>query len=230
MKTATRIILAIALASPLSANEPCIKVHEDLEQADGSYSDLWRLTVEPQEGQLVLATFWIDVDEDLDTTGIPSARKVETIHYAPDGRHTEEVGYVKFTNDDRKAVDGFYYKKWIVSGFGQEIKFGPMFSLGGGGGSAKFEGGITPRHQSVRRRFRFANREENPTKKFRFVLSLETIEFDEAAAKAATAKTELPERKNEAWSVELPAKNQSVEQDGADQPATHSRQLKRVSC
>ncbi len=194
----------------------------DLEQADGSFSDLWRLTVEPQDGQLVLATFWIDVDEQLDTAGIPSARRVETIYYAPSGRHTETVGYVKFPNDEDRngVVDGFYYKKWIVSGFGQEIKFGPMFRLGGGGGSARVESEVPFRHQFVRRRFRFGDREENPTKKFRFVLSLETIEFDEGAAKAATAKVELPERKNRAWSVELPAKNQPVEQGGAGEPAT----------
>ncbi|BCX48560.1 hypothetical protein HAHE_24680 [Haloferula helveola] len=224
MKTATSIIFAFVLASPLSADEMCTRVHQDLEQADGSYSDLWRLTVEPQDGQLVLATFSIDVDEEPDTAGIPPGRRVETIHYAPSGRHTEKVGYVKFPNDeDRKGVDGFYYKKWIVSGFGQEIKFGPMFRLGGGGGSARVEGEVPFRHQSVRRRFRFGDREENPTKEFRFVLSLETIEFHEAAAKAATAKVELPERKDRSWSIELPARKQSAEPDGADQPAIRSK-------
>jgi len=179
MKTATSIILTIALASMLSANELCTKIHGGLEQADGSYSDLWRLTVEPQEGQLVLATFWIDVDEELDTTGIPRARKIETIHYAPDGLHAEKVECVEFPNEGRTAVDGLYYKKWIVSGFGKEIKFSldPMFRVVSAGGSFCFPGGITPPKQSARRRFRFADRKENPTKKFRFVLSLETIEF-----------------------------------------------------
>ena len=58
--------LAFALGSSLRAAEPIVKVHDFLELADGIYSTLWQFTVEPREKQLVIATFWIDVDQDLD--------------------------------------------------------------------------------------------------------------------------------------------------------------------
>ena len=220
MKIISILTLALALIASIDANELFTKVHTDKEEADGVFSDLWRLTIAPTDGQLVLATYWIDVDETLDTTGLPNSKKIETFYYVPGKLFSKDVGYAKVFNSERKIGDEQFYKKWTVSGFGQQVKLGPMVLEGSGGGSGKTKISAIKYHQSVRRRFRFVDQEEATTQKLVIGFQLETVEIDGARAKATKAGIKLPERQQKSWSITLPQETRRVEQDGADQPST----------
>ncbi len=218
MKIISILTLALALVTSIDANELSTKVHTDKEEADGVFSDLWRFSMKPLDEQLVLATFWIEVDEALDTTGLPDSQKIEMFHYISGGLLSKDVGYTKVFNTEREVGDERFYKEWTISGFGQELKLGPMILDGSGGGSANVK--VSTQQQSVRRRFRFVDQPENPSNSLVVGFELKTLNIEDAEARATKAGIKLPERKEKSWSITLPREKQEVEQDGADQPAT----------
>jgi len=224
-------LLLLLSMSTLCAQELFKKRQDEVEVGDGITASTWRLTVHPHPGQLVMTAFVVEVGEAVEGEFDLTSRKVEMIHYVPRGDYVQDVGYKKYLNKEREVYDPRIYRKWKISGLGQNVTLGPMIHLGDGGGSAVAKILDQP-GQRVSRRFRFSNSDEdffneggstfeNRSRHIVVKFVVETALLDNAVAKAAEAGIDkLPELNGKPWSITLPQIEQPVEQDGADEPAT----------
>lgn len=227
-------LLFLLSMSALCAPELFEKIQDEEEVVDGITANTWRLTVNPSPGQLVMTTFTVEVGDDVEGSIDLESQKVEMIHYVPGGDFVQKVGYMKYWNEDREVHGTRFYKKWIVSGFGQKVTLGPMIHLGDGGGSWITETLSGP-YQRVSRRFRFSNSDadflgdggssyEHQSRHIIFKFEAKTVPLDDAVARAAEAGiNKLPELKGESWSITLPQAEQAVERDAAEESAAAPR-------
>ena len=204
MKYLAIFLMSLTLWAPqaskeLATDKISVKVNDNLQIKKDVFSDKWRFTVKAGKGQLVRATFSINVDETLDTAGLPASQKVQTFQYVPSGQIIEEIEFIRVRNPDRRgnAPDNL---EWKISGFGQQVKLGPMEQGNSGGGTAD-AGGL---FQRASRRISLEDRNFTPTKRIEFEFELETVSFDQAKTQASNAGLELPERKDKPWTITIP--------------------------
>ena len=224
-------LLLLFSTGTLYAGKLYEKIQDDEEIGNGITANTWRLTVQSHPDQLILTTFLVEVGEALkEETGLTS-RKVEVIHYVPKGDYVQDVGYRRFWNEDREAYDPQLFDKWQIFGLGQNVTLGPMDWVNGGGGCGTLSN-VDPPAQRVHRRFKLTSSledaingkaDENPSTHIFFNFVVEAVLLKDAVAKAAEAGVdELPELNGTPWSVTLPQVESSVEQGGAEEPATRA--------
>ena len=83
-------IFFLMAAVLLGASELSERTLNEEELKDGGIGNRWRLTVQPQDGQLVMTTFLVEVGDDLIGKSHPASRKVEKVHYVPEGLYVHK--------------------------------------------------------------------------------------------------------------------------------------------
>ena len=214
----TILITLVALAGQVIAEEPSIQqIEKNRELTENVWRDLWKFNVEPSDNEVVLASFKVEPDVKFSTEGLPKAQTIESIHYVPEGAIAKFVSYTGVSAGARKSDEDPFHRLIRITGFGHSFDVD---------GDLDNDGGWEVTTGEPTMVFRFQDDPKNPTKRLIVTLSLKRLPVSKAKVQAGIRRISLPELDDTSWSLTLPPIPEEVEQDGAGQPATQSRQVK----
>src|SRR6056297_41921 len=178
-----------------------------LPQLSQAYRDLWKLTVIPNDGELVLTRFEVEPDEERSTEGLPAASVIATIHYTRKRPVTEFVSFTYVSKSGPLEVGEPLHRSCPVAAFGNSLVLPDdlaraFFSLLPGVPFLAFGcSDALPMHK-----------DREVSKQLVVRLAMETIALDRARTMFSRRGLELPELGHGDWSITLPATSEELEE------------------
>jgi len=196
MKLLAPSFLALCLGFASAEIKPLVEL--DLPQISPDqriYNQGWRMTVQPGEGQFVIA--YLQEFGDVESPGNDTEPRRETkrLIWTAGASVSEDVIWTSYLKGPRMKATDPHSTLSILSALGQRIELKGMFLK---------KSGSSSNLQRLRRRFGFSDFPNEPQKWQTFYIGMEVIDAVEARQLAVLAGVALPEKDSGPWSVTLP--------------------------